>query len=139
MLLNNLYNALVTKLLLFYENKLCLISTAISFQNQNELEMDFSSSFEVDKIYWMIDLKWTKQSFQVQKNLKTLLPYFLSPSTPHSYPIECNIYYLLPSISEEIECISSFSKLNSDISSILITYMTLGKIFSFLNFQPSHL
>lgn len=141
MLLNNSYNALVTKLpLLFYKNKICLISsTAISFQNQNGLEMDFQ-----------VHLKWAKctgcrsemdkTGFSSSKTLKLfLLPYFLSPSTPPSYPIQGNLYHPLPSISEEIECVSSFSELNSYTSSILITYMTLGKIFSFLNVQPSHL
>lgn len=109
-------------------------------------KMDFSSLFELDKL----DLKWTwngaKQTFQV-KNLKAPifaqfpifpLPYFLCPRTLASYSfMTLSLPFLL--CQKRKKCILSPSELNSDLSSILITYVTLGKIFMFLSSQCSQL
>lgn len=141
------------------EIKMCFGTTHTMLQLQSFPSWFIKISFALSRPQLSVfrtkmDLKWTfqvylkwakctetdKTDFSSSKTLKLfLLSYFLSPSTPPSYSIQRNLYHPLPSVSEEIECVSSFSELNSYISFILITYMTLCKIFSFLNVQPSHL
>lgn len=114
-------------------------------------KMDLKSTFKCICTWqtWLeVDLKRTKQTFQVQ-NLKTLiwtelpifpLPYCLNPSNTCFLFLQSNLDSLAFFFQKK-KFVLFFSELNSECewALILITHVTLGKTFRFLNFQSSHL